>query len=73
MPYQIQYILNNNIYLKKYLREHSEYYKKIIRHPEFIEELNELMRKEYKLTIPDKLEKLKNDISLFSSVMDVIK
>ncbi len=31
MDYRVQYILNNNFYLKKYLRENSNYYKGLIR------------------------------------------
>ncbi len=73
MQYQVQYILNNNYYLKRFLRENSGYYKNLIRQPEYIFKLNDLMRKEYKMTIPDKLEKLKNDISMLSSVMDILK
>ena len=65
--------LNSNSYLKKYLREHSYYYKNLIRNPSFINELNELMRKEYKLTFVDQLDKIKNNISLFNSFMDVLK
>ncbi len=65
--------LNSNTYLKKYLREHSYYYKNLIRNPSFINELNELMRKEYKLTFVDQLDKIKNNISLFNTFMDVLK
>ncbi len=73
MNYQNQYLLKNNIYLKKYLRENSNYYKNLIRNPEFIYQLIEMMKRKYKLTIPDKLEKIKNDISMLNSVMDVLK
>lgn len=71
MDYKVQYILNNNYYLKRFLRENSNFYKDLIRNPNFINNLNEIMKKEYKLTFPDKLEKIKNDISIFNSVMDV--
>ena len=73
MPIQIQYILNNNPYLKKYLRENSFYYKDLIRNPSFIKELNELMKKSYKLSLPFKLDKLKDDISMINTVMNVLK
>jgi len=36
MPINIQYILNSNIYLKKFLRENSFYYKDLLRNPELI-------------------------------------
>ena len=73
MIYKNQLILNNNVYLKRFLRENSHFYKNLIRNPEFIMELNEMMKKTYKLTIPDKIEKIKNDLSMLSSVMDVLK
>lgn len=73
MNINIQYILNNDILLKRYLREHSSYYKNIIRNPSFINELYLLMKKEYHLTLPDKLDKIKDNISLVNTFMDVLK
>ena len=73
MSINIQYILNNNPYLKKYLRENSHYYKELIRNPSFIKELNDLMKQEYKLNLPAKLDKLKEDISMLNTVMDILK
>ena len=73
MDYKIQYLLNNNYYLKKFLRENSNYYKDLIRNPNFINNLNEIMKKEYKLTIPDKLKKIKEDINMLNSVMNILK
>ena len=73
MNINIQYVLNNDLLLKKYLREHSNYYKTIIRNPSFINELYFLMKKEYHLTLPDKLDKIKDNISLVNTFMDVLK
>ena len=66
MDVKVQYILNNNNILKRYLREHSFYYKNILRNPNFINDLVKLMRKvqtidsevEYNLNSAEK--KLKN-------------
>ena len=46
-------MLEANPYLKRYLREHSGFYKDIIRNPSFINEVENLMKKEYSLTFPD--------------------
>ena len=73
MNINIQFILNNNLLLKKYLREHSNYYKNIIRNPSFINEMNELMKKDYHLTLPDKLDKIKDNILLVNTFIDVLK
>lgn len=67
-----QYILKENLYLKKYLRENSYYYKNLNRDPYFIYKLNSLMKEEYKLTLPDKLDKLKNNISMINTFMDIV-
>ena len=66
-------MLDSNPLLKRYLREHSNYYKDIIRNPVFINNIIELMKKEYKLTFPDKLEKIKDNITMVNSFMDIIK
>lgn len=73
MNIKIQYLLNSNPLLKKFLREHSNYYKNIIREPNFINEINELMKREYHLTLPDRLDKIKDNISLVNTFMDVLK
>ena len=67
-----QYVLKENFYLKKYLRENSHYYKNLNREPNFINKMNNLMKEEYKLTLPDKLDKLRNNISMFTTFMDII-
>lgn len=73
MNIRIQFILDNNPLLKRYLKEHSYLYKEIIRNPRFIDEIIEMMRKEYHLTFPDKLDKIKDNISLVNTFMDVLK
>ncbi len=73
MNIKIQFMLDSNPLLKKYLMEHSGYYKDIIRNPNFVNEIINLMKKEYHLTLPDKLDKIKNNISLVNTFMDVLK
>ena len=68
----VQLFLENNPLLKKFLRENSFYYKAIIRNPNYIMELNKIMKKEYKMTFPDKLEKVQNDLSIINTIMDVV-
>lgn len=73
MNIRIQFLLNSNPVIKRYLRENSRFYKDIIRNPEFIKIMIEMMKKEYKLTVPDKLSKIKENITMVNSLMDVIK
>ena len=67
-----QYILKENMYLKKFLRENSYYYKNLNREPNFIFKLSKLMKEEYKLTLPDRLDKIKNNINMINTFMDII-
>lgn len=73
MNIKIQFALNNDFYLKKYLREHSYFYKDLIRNPRFINNLVELMKKEYGFTLNDRLEKIKDNMKAFNAFMDVLK
>ena len=72
MSLKVQYILNSNPYLKRFLRENSIYYKDLIRNPNFINELINLMKKEYRLNLPAKLDKIKEDINMINNVMEIL-
>ena len=72
MSFIVQNLLNSNPYLKKYLREHSYYYKELIRNPNFIRELTSLMKQEYKLSLPAKLDQLKDDINMINTIMNIL-
>jgi len=70
--YTINYIKTNpNIY--RYLRENSYWYKYLNRNPSSIKQLEEEMKKRYKLTPQDRIEKLSHNIGLISTFMDVLK
>lgn len=73
MHVKVQFMLEANPYLKKYLRDHSWFYKDIIRNPLMINEIEGLMKREYKLSFPDKLEKIKDNIAMFNNFMEIIK
>lgn len=68
-----QIILKNNLMLKKYLREHSYYYKELNRNPDFIYTLNSEMKESYKLTLPNKLDRIKDNVNMLTTFMDIIK
>lgn len=73
MPIKIQFMLNSDPLLKRYLREHSYYYKDLIRNPDIIKLIINNMKKDYHLTISDKLNKITDNITLFNNFMDIIK
>ncbi|MBR3660968.1 MAG: hypothetical protein IKN63_03585 [Bacilli bacterium] len=72
MSIENQFYLNNNPLLKKYLHENPKYYKALNREPEFILELNELMKEKYKLTLPDKIDKIKERLEMLNTFIDIL-
>jgi len=65
-------IIKNNPNLYNYLREDSSWYKELNRNRNAIRDLEVAMKEKYKLTPSDKIEKLKRDINLISTIIDVI-
>lgn len=70
--YTINYIKNNPL-LYNYLRDDSSWYKYLNRDGMVLKELEENMRRTYKITAEDKIEKISRSINLISSFMDVLK
>ena len=71
MSIECQMYLNKNQTLKKFLHENPRYYKILNRDPSFIYELDKVMREKYKLTLPDKLDRFKNKLDMFSTFIDI--
>lgn len=73
MVYDIGQRIKSDINLKKYLRENSNWYKRLNRSrdsfPYFVEE----MKVNYKLTVEDKINKTMDNISMFQGFLDVFK
>lgn len=73
MSYEIQRRIDNDINLKRYLRENSNWYKRLNRSddsfPYFVEE----MKVRYKLTIGDKINRTIDNISMLESFIDVLR
>lgn len=65
--------IRNNPPLYHYLKYHSYWYKELIRNPLSVKDLEGEMKKEYKLTAEDKINKISNQINLIASFLDVIK
>ena len=73
MTYDVYYKINSDINLKKFLRENSNWYKRLNRSsysfPYFVEE----MKVKYKLTTGDKINRTMDNISMFQGFLDVFK
>lgn len=63
--------LNSN--LNSYIRYHSYWYKELMRNPNNIKQMEEEMKKEYKLTTEDKISEAGKKIELIRTFLDVLK
>ncbi len=72
MSIETIFYLNQNPLLKRYLHENPKYYKYLNREPEFIKELNILMKEKYKLTLPDRIDNLKEKLDMVNTFIDIL-
>lgn len=61
-----------NPYLYRYLQENSNWYKYLNRNPNFLNEMEKEMKINYKLTTKDKIDKVKDTLSLVESFIDIM-
>lgn len=73
MKYELVERLRSNPLLSQYLKYNSYWYKELIRNPSSIKNLEQEMKKEYKLTTEDKITKLSERMNMLSSFLDVLK
>lgn len=72
MSIESQFYLNNHLLLKKYLHENPKYYKYLNRDPNFIMKLEQLMKEGYKLTLPDKINIVKDKLDMLNTFIDIL-
>ncbi len=65
--------INTDPLTKRFLREHSYWYKYLNRTDKYYPEFLKDMKEKYHLTTTDKLNKISNDINLFRSFLEVLK
>ncbi len=73
MKIDIMMKINNDINQKRYLREHSYWYKYLNRSSSYYEDFIKNMKKDYKLTTIDKINKVTDSINMLKMVVDVLK
>ncbi len=73
MTYDIYNRIQHDINLKRYLREHSNWYKILNRNPYSFPSFVEEMKIDYKLTTSDKINRTIDNISMIQSFLDVLK
>lgn len=73
MIYELQRKINNDVNLKRFLRENSMWYKRLNRDPSSFSSFVDEMKVKYKLTIEDKINRTIDNISMLESFLDVLK
>ena len=73
MTYLLQTRINNDINLKKFLRENSYWYKILNRNENTFFQFVDEMKIKYKLTTSDKINRTIDNISMLQSFLDVLK
>ena len=73
MQVQTRIIINNNPDLKRYLKEHSYWYKYLNRNPGLLSEMEREMKEKYKLTASDKINDISEKLDLLRTFMNVLK
>lgn len=67
------YQIRNSPIIYNYLREDSYHYKHLYRNQNHLKVIEELAKERYKLRSVDKIDKIKNNIELLKTFMDVLK
>ncbi len=70
--FTINYVKTNPM-VYQYLRENSSWYKLLNRDRNNLKYLEEEMKKKYKLTVEDRIEKFSHSMNMISAFMDVLK
>lgn len=73
MKLDLVYSIRNNPPLYHYLRYHSYWYKELNRNPSSLKILEQEMKREYKLTTEDKINKISDRMSMITSFLEVLK
>ena len=73
MQLNVKLEIDNNPNLRRYLKENSHWYHFLNRDPMYLKLMEEEMKKKYKLTPEDKLEKMNNNIALIKEFLSILK
>lgn len=65
--------IRNDPRLENYLKYNSYWYKELLINPDSIRNMESEMKKEYKLTLSDKINNMTQKVEMIRSFMDVFK
>lgn len=69
MTLELQFKIKNNEYYKRYIREHSIWYKYLYRNPSMFKQFEEEVKSAYQLRATDRIGKALSTIELIQSVV----
>ncbi len=72
MSIDIQYKIKENLLNARYLRENSNWYKKLNRSPIYFKLFEEEMKKNYKLNTEARISKIVDSLDTISRFMDIL-
>ncbi len=73
MTLDIQFKIKNNNLYKEYLRSHSYWYRLLTRNPELFKNFEDEIKKFYRLTPVDRLNKVSQTLEMVQTFMSVLK
>lgn len=73
MDIKTQIKIRNNMYLYRYLRDNSSWYKALNRNSNSIKDMEVEMKKAYKLNLTDRIDNLNQKIDMIKTFMDILK
>lgn len=73
MDLETQYKLRNNIQIYNFLKDNSHWYKYLNRNKNYYKIFEQEMKKKYKLTTKDRIEKVATSIEKVSKFIDILK
>lgn len=73
MLVELQLNINNDIRLKRFIREYPNWYKILNRNPLMYKNFVNDMKEKYQITTSDRLNKTLNSISMVQTFLDVLK
>ena len=73
MNVELLFYIRKTPLLHHNLKYHSYWYKELYRNPSSIKNMEQQMKKEYKLTFEDKINNFTDKINLISNFLDVIR
>ena len=73
MTLDLQLKINSDEKLKNFLKENSYWYKYLNRNPNNFPEFIENMKKTYKLTTSDRMNKLFDNLTMFQTFLEMLK